>query len=121
MPDLLPLETAVALLDGAGIPGRAFAEIAMGSEVPLLLGRSADEALAKPRDLSRVRTLRLCPDNIIVVDGHRYLDAKVRWLETREALRSVGCPGAEGLPEVQPVWVSESTWEIGRASCRERV
>jgi hypothetical protein len=109
MPDLLPLEIAAALLDRARISGRAFAELAVGSEVPLLLGRSADEALSKPRDLSRARTLRLCPDNIIVVDGHQYLDVKVRWLETREALRSVGCPGAEGLPEVQPVRVSEST------------
>jgi Bacterial regulatory proteins, gntR family len=90
---LISLDQASWRLEKSGIPGRAFAELLVNGEPPLI-GLRPGNQLRERVDLSRVTSLRVEPEDVVIADGITWTDVKLDWFELRAAFKRRGHPVA---------------------------
>jgi hypothetical protein len=101
--NLISLDEASRRLEQGNVSARAFAELLVASP-PLLLGLFPGKELHDPIDLSRVISLRLLPENVVVAGDVKWADVKLDWPKICTALAERGC-------KVSWSWVSDITPE----------
>jgi hypothetical protein len=99
--ELLSLDQASWRLEKSGIPGRAFAELLVNGEPPLI-GLRPGNQLRERVDLSRLTSLRVEPEDVVIADGISWTDVKLDWFELRAAFKRRGHP-------VSWTWLSNIT------------
>jgi len=101
--ELISLDQASWRLEKSGIPGRAFAELLVNGEPPLI-GLRPGNKLREHVDLSRVTGLLVEPEDVVIADGIRWTDVKLDWFELRAAFKRRGHPVSwTWLSKINPV------------------
>jgi hypothetical protein len=99
--ELISLDQASWRLEKSGIPGRAFAELLVNGEPPLI-GLRPGNQLRERVDLSRMTSLRVEPEDVVIANGISWTDVKLDWFELRAAFKRRGHP-------VSWTWLSNIT------------
>ena len=89
--ELISLDQASWRLEKSGIPGRAFAELLVNGEPPLI-GLRPGNQLRERVDLSRMTSLRVEPEDVVIANGISWTDVKLDWFELRAAFKRRGHP-----------------------------
>jgi hypothetical protein len=102
----MDLQEAAEMLAGENIRARALAEVLWRGGVPIQAKKSGDATRAEIDTFLGTKRLKICPGNVLVLDGIKLTEVRVNRPKLVEALQDAGCDGAERLFASPPLRIS---------------